>query len=114
VTPTRATVSRHAPDDALASLRRVLDSVAPGDDRDVAPVIATIIDDLRGRHDALLRADAAMPDALRDHIAAAIVARESVLAGAPPAQRLLEVELGIALFAALARLAATDAALEHA
>jgi hypothetical protein len=55
-----------------------------------------------------------MPDALRDHVAAAIVAREATLATAPLAQRLLEVELGIALFSALARLAAIDAALEPA
>jgi hypothetical protein len=107
----RPALARGAPAAALASLGRVLAGVAPGDDPDVAPVVETIVADLADRHAALDR-DAAMPAILGERIAAAILAREQTLAAAPIAQRLLEVELGIALFAALTRLAAADAALE--
>jgi hypothetical protein len=100
------------PGEALAVLGRLLAGIDPGEDPDVAPVVETIVEDLAARHAALAR-DAAMPAAMGAPIAAAIVARETVLAAAPIAQRLLEAELGIALFAALARLAAVDAALEQ-
>lgn len=97
--------------DLVPILHRMLDAADPRADADLAPLIATIVADLSARLD---RAPRATTGALAHHIAEAIAAREPALRDAPLAQRLMEVELGIALIECLARIDAVDRALESA
>ncbi|MBL8697841.1 MAG: hypothetical protein JNK67_05695 [Alphaproteobacteria bacterium] len=99
------------PADAIVpTLRRVLRTVDPRDDADLAPLIGEIVGDLAARLD---RAPPATGP-LAGHIAQAIAGRETALHGTPIAQRLMEVELGIALVDCLARIDAVDRTLEAA